>query len=110
VIKMKLNKAERTYLYLKDIAIEGYKHFGHWNWCHREPWPKETKNLVVTVEQLVKDKLKGLKLDFELGVIDKATLSHGVAVNEQIKKFVHDRKKILGLIKEDKEMSKSKKC
>lgn len=95
---MKLRKKERFYLNLRRLAIEGYEHFGHWNWTNDRCWGEgETKNLVRDVELLVKDKIKMLKIDKDLNVISDKEYRREIEINQQILKFVNARKKALNI-------------
>lgn len=95
---MKLRKKERFYLDLRELAIEGYKYCGHWNWSNDRCWGEgETRNLVRDVELLVKDKLKTLKIDKDLNIISDKEYKQEVEINKQILKFVNARKKVLNI-------------
>lgn len=93
---MKTSKAAKFYGRMRAEAIRGYAHYGNWNWTITQHWGEdETKNVINAVGKLVKRRLAELDVERSLGIRNRESYNKELEINEQVLKFVNERKQIL---------------
>ncbi|NLA23587.1 MAG: hypothetical protein GX879_01335 [Bacteroidales bacterium] len=93
---MRITKAERFYRMMRKEAIRGYKHFGHWDWTMTQYWAEdETRNVIKEVNKMVNKKYQFIEINKKLKIYDDEKYQKEIEINNQIKKFVNERKRIL---------------